>query len=260
MNPQSAAATPPEPARAPHHVEVSFLTAFPRSGANFVQNVLSSARGVVATDIYRADPWRPRLTDPGCSHLNLRSHACSPLLLGWEASQQLEKPLGNQGVVILVRDPRDSFISLYNFCRKQHNMQLSQVDFCHAYSFYDAAPIYARFDLSRPMEPLSLVDAYRMFVATWLRERQPLRRFLLRFEECTAHPAANFQALSGWLGIPPDSIDLQRVEQPVNQVSREANRPRGAAGGWRQVTDTYGPIIAEVERTLAPELELLGYT
>lgn len=233
---------------------VTVLLSFPRSGSNFVQNILRrNSEGVDCASIYAGG----YLDAP---QLFLKSHALDPATLMAELSGlwNIETPPAR--LIILVRDPRDVFLSLYDYVAGLRRTEIDPERFLETdYYWYffqpdvlgiirDAAHAGAR----------SVLQAYRDWYRSWITEDTGQDGALhLRYEDLTLTPQRAFASVFELLDLPRPAT-LAALDDLVS-LNGDSPRRRSQPQGWRSAPGKYAPIIAGIEEALAHEIAALGY-
>jgi hypothetical protein len=233
--------------------DLTSLIAFPRSGGQFVQNVIKkNTSGIFCSTIYNDDVVIRK-------HMNLKSHALtmgavrSELRSIWDVEEVKFKP------IILVRDPRDIFLSMYDYVWKMRDVKLEPKDFLHAdYYWYFFEPELIMTVRAGQTHALSMIDAYRIWYRNWITPiAPPPQSIQVKYEALVSDPNTAFGPIFEHVGqkIPVEIKALDKI------VARNggSKRPRARAHGWREAPKIYLPIIEAVSDALKNELRDMGY-
>ncbi|MEM8617189.1 MAG: sulfotransferase domain-containing protein [Pseudomonadota bacterium] len=232
------AATPP-----------ALLLCFPRSGSNFAQHVLrGAAPQLTQVSLYQGG----RI---GAMAQMLKSHALTDPILKRELSTLWQWRGDQARRIVLTRDPRDIFVSAYDYIRHLHHPDLdpaSLMDADFVWHFYtgDRRPIIR----GHRVKDYPMRQAFKIWCKTWLNRPDVT---YVRFEDLVQRPREAFAAITEALSIdalgPIDGLDTL-----VSQYG-DSERRRGQAGGWQDAPALYQPIIDAVNNDLAQEIAALGY-
>lgn len=239
-----------DPPRVVALVEPTFVVSFPRSGSNFLQNVLRASSGRAARSIYD-DPRDA----PGA--FSLKSHAPTRAYLRDEARRLLDLDPTRSRKLILVRDPRDVMISFFEYTQHKQATRIGQRHFVGSYDFFLAAPIDRHCRRRAETSALSVIDAYRKWLRDWAMTSPSNNELVVRYEALVSQPQATFAQLFAHLGLHCE-LASEVLGEVVSRYSDES-RPRAREGSWRLVADRYRELLDGVEASLAEELEALGY-
>lgn len=230
------------------------LVAFPRSGAQFVQNVLSKNTQKVGFEAVYSD--EPRLRE----QLNLRSHALNMGSMRIELRSIWEIEAAKFNPIILMRDPRDIFVSMYDYIWKKRKIKLEPKAFLEAdyyWYFFELDQI----DVVRAGQThaLSMLDAYRAWYRNWITPiAQAPRSLRVRYEDLLSDPVASFAPMFKHLDQPMPKA-LKALDKMVAKDG-SSKRPRAIHGTWRDAPAMYQPIVEAVSSALADELRDMGYS
>ncbi len=231
-----------------------FLVSYPRSGSNFLQNLLEKSTGFNNQSIYSPLIVRSNLT------MTLKSHAPSFDYL----EQEVEGLVGLDDLqeskyIILVRDPRDVMISFYEYVKAKRKIEITQNKFLNGVDFFYASTIDKQFIRKSNVSPISVIQAYRMFIKNWVsfsKNKSELCLFL-RYEDLTENPTKFASNVLNFVGQ-NNQLRTEALDEIVSLYSTE-DRPRGQAFGWKKVKKRYATLIEQVEKKLSKEIEQLGY-
>lgn len=228
----------------------SIIVSFPRSGSNFLQSVLRQTCEVGATSIYTGAARSDDIS-------NVKSHAPSPEYLNDEVLRILNEDLKKTPAKVcwLVRDPRDAMVSFYEFTRNRLGMDIDQKQFCEDFDWFLAAPIDRGCRRKVLQSPISVIEAYKLHISSWLAAYRRNDVYLCRYEDLVLTPQTTFEGIFQYFETEP-SGDLVGLDEMVSQSSDD-RRKRGAAHGWKNHLDQYGTIIALTEEYLSAELKAL---
>jgi len=233
--------------------DLSFLVSFPRSGSNFVQNVLRESGVCDAVSIYKADAKE----DLG---RNFKSHAVSMAYLVDEARRRLKtRKVDIEGakIVWLVRDPRDAMISFLEYTRTRTGNDIEAEDFVERYDFFLASPIDRKCERRIQTSPISVGRAYAKHMNRWQEAAKRSNVLPVRYEDLLSSPEETFGKVFAHLGSEAE-LNMRALDLQVSQHSDEA-RARATAHSWKTADRSYAPLISAVERTMAGQLERHGY-
>lgn len=232
----------------------SYLIGFPRSGTNFLQSVLEGSSGLLCRSLYGV----PKANQDEI--LSLKSHTTSYDLL----LDEIDRFVPNFGTpdkfILIVRDPRDVFISFYEFIQSTKGLSISQSTF-----IYDICYFFATFEdrhkvNSRKLEiaPLSIFDAYKKHIYSWVINRPPTMQCLtVKYEELVLSPEIEFQRLFDFLNL-DCNLEKEKLKLKVSQYS-QTSRKRGITTGWKDCKDEYEELISSVNKAFKEEIKILGY-
>ena len=230
------------------------LVSYPRSGSNFVQNVLRKSSLTENQSLYAPVEGKIR------NILTLKSHAFSLRYLKAELKDYLGiKDLHRKRFVILFRDPRDVMISFYEYVRERRNEDINQADFLEKTDFFYASMMEKDIKNRLYTREISVSKAYQMFVSNWFNASSDLLDLykIVRYEDVVNDPIFEFKEMLQFLKSPCEVNEVAVCEH-VSLYSTES-RPRGEVYGWKKVKEQYAPLISSTEAYLSKELEILGY-
>ncbi len=233
----------------------TYLVGFPRSGTNFLQSVLEGSSGLLCKSIYSY----PKVSSKDI--LSLKSHTPSYEFLLDEISRYVPGFEVPEKAILIVRDPRDVFISFYEFVRSTKDVSIAQSDFLNKVSYFFATFKDHHNINSRKSEiaPLSIFHAYKKHIDSWFVHReQSLDCHVVKYENLILSPEAEFQHIFDFLNL-DCVLEKDRLELKVSQYS-STKRKRGVSGGWRHCKDQYGELIALVNIAFKKEIQILGYS
>lgn len=233
--------------------DLTTLVAFPRSGSQFVQNVIKkNTSGIVCASMYSNEPLMRK-------RLNLRSHALnmgdmrSELRTIWDTEVAKFKP------IVLVRDPRDIFLSIYDFVWKTRKVKIEPKDFLDAdYYWYFFEPEKIAVVRGRQTRALSMVEAYKTWYRNWVAPIAPPPGSLqVKYEDLIGDPFTAFGTIFKHIGqaMPEEIKALDKIVAKGGGTRRARAEPQG----WRTAPAMYQPIIQAVSNILAEELRDMGY-
>lgn len=233
-----------------------WMAALPRSGSNYVMQVLASMAKGEHYSIYG------HLGKIG-SRTNatvVRSHALTFKQLDEELQRFTGKVWNKETpVVALVRDPRDIAISFYEYTQFVLKVKIPQEQFLNGVDYYLASGIDLGGSRRSSLAPTSVIQAMRQFINNWLAEENGNDAVhLVRFEDLLSNPKVAFVSLASTLDLPQSTPSPTILGKHVARYDRK-QRPRGVAQGWKQLVKRYAVLIDGVERELSAEMRLLGY-
>ncbi|MBO8151893.1 MAG: sulfotransferase domain-containing protein [Candidatus Marinimicrobia bacterium] len=231
-------------------ISPTYLISFPRSGSNFVQNVITKSSGTYNYSIYYFgnNEYRKCLT--------IKSHALSYSHLIAEVARFIpsERNLPAK-FIILWRDPRDIMISFYEFIQKRYDISLSQGE------FLSNEVNYVRHVIGFP--PLPILEAYKVFMLNWRSGNklsygdQNTPWIEIKYEDILNQPEIEFDRIFNFLGI-KCKLNKYAVSEKVSFM--EDKRPeRCIAGSWRKFYKDYKKIVDATSNYLESEIRILGY-
>ncbi len=234
-------------------MQKSVIVSYPRSGSNFLQNVLRRSCNVDALSIYDGKA-------PSSGALNFKSHAPTKAYLEDEVPRILGVSSGFEKWAIcwLARDPRDVMVSFYEYSCSRLKMRLDQGRFCANFDWFLAAPIDRSCTRRVLQEPVSVMEALKMHHTAWALETREGRAKLFRYEDFLLDAENSFHELFAFFGVERTGELLARNEL-VSQYSND-DRERGKPFTWRMHFEKYAPIISAVEGELSETLDELGYS
>jgi tetratricopeptide (TPR) repeat protein len=231
----------------------AILISFPRSGSNFLQNVISESSGCASASIYsQSGRFNP------LQNLTVKSHAIDYDHLQHEMqSVKLQAPFPK--VIILFRDPRDVLRSFFEYVNVQRDIQLSP-DFFLKHCSYGFATGIPNWSLDRTDGSLTVMEAFKRFVSCWtekniLKETDVLTVF---YEDLCLKPFEAFSSLFEFLNL-KCSLNMDAIKKKVALYSHEPNRQRGVAYAWQKAGINSHVIYQLVNESLRDCIEVLGY-
>jgi len=242
--------TVPRYAKQVDHTPPTYLISFPRSGSNFLQNVLHRSSGFYCRPIYGELITQPHL------YLSVKSHAASYAHLLDEIGRYMSglQPAPNR-YIVLWRDPRDVIISFYEYTQARRQVRLQQSEFLVEFDYYRAVPGCK--GAVGPF-PLTVVAAYKLFVQNWYVGQQDNDSILhVRYEELVNDPHKAFQRIFDFLCL-DCLLRTDALSQKVAQQSY-TRAERAVSGGWQHTGASYARLLEVAIRELGEEMELLGY-
>ena len=243
----------------PDEVELTVLLSFPRSGSNFLQNVVkSNDPSIQCTSIHGKGRFLRR-------RALLKSHANGDEMLRGELRGTWNRTAPERARIVLVRDPRDVVISYYDFLQPVFSGEVTpdnlfEQDFDWLRAEYRRRTLGR--EVARPGEGMTgglytLIHAMRDWYAGWEAADGDMPTLRLRFEDLLSAPKESFDAIFAHLGLPlRESYDGRDVLVSQQGTS---DRPRGRAQGWRIAPETFHPLIARAEAEFAPQIARFGY-
>ena len=233
------------------NLPMSFLVAFPRSGSNFLQNVLRKSSGYNAQSIYAPINKQDKL-------INLKSHAPTRAYLYDETRRLLGINSEISKKIILIRDPRDVMISFYEYTKFQKHDSFSQEFFCNQYDYFLAAPIDRNCKRREERSPLTVICAYRKHLNEWIIHTSAgSNELVVRYESLLEDSGGTFAKIFEFLCL-ECTLDSNSLDEKISLYSNET-RERGTIEGWKHLFSDYQSIIAAVEDNLKNEISALGY-
>ena len=241
----------------------SIIVSYPRSGSNFLQQILRDNSDLKTSSLY-GSASNVREAD------NLKSHAISHEYLQAELSLITGRYDQNVKILVLFRDPRDVMISFYNYAiaRKiidvPHN-QFLDLDWFLIFGYSQSTRVHMR---RHHLTPISVGDAYQIFVNSWLKvfNESPMQNIILcKYEDIMANFDEEARRLLQFFktDLDPPSRFKDRVKKPTQLVAlySQEERPRGEAFGSQraEIRDQYSKLVASVEERFDNEIRLLGY-
>lgn len=178
----------------PGPLRLAHVAEFPKCGGSWVRNMLRTYRN---TELFTHDRLLRR-GDVVMAHRLYR--------------RRFRRP------IVVVRDPRDLYVSFYYYETAFERRDSSSVLFNHFRhdpqrpvqdDFYE----YLRVKLLRPTHPWFY---YSQFLDAWLNRPQVC---VVRYEDCLAEPHTQLIRMLRFLG---EDIDLERVERTLQQTSFSA--------------------------------------
>lgn len=233
----------------------TYLIGFPRSGTNFLQSVLEGSSGLLCRSIYGPPTINPNHI------LSLKSHTPSYEFLLDEIRRFLPNSESPDKFILIIRDPRDVFISFYEFVQSTKGVSIAQSDFIKEVSYFFATFEDRHKVNSRKLElaPLSIFDAYKKHIDNWFVNRPPsMDCHVVKYEGLVLSPESEFQRIFDFLNL-DCSLEKERLILKVSQYSK-TSRKRGASGGWRHCQDEYGELISLVNDVFKKEIKVLSYS
>ena len=239
----------------------TFVISYPRSGSNFLQELLRQIFSLSTRSFYVQ-------RRPDSPPDNLKSHAISPGYFRDELRILGEDTYQPTGVTLLLRDPRDIMISFYEFFRSRHAFPISQgefleVDWFLAFGRAPGAKVHLR---ETHIMPVSIKESLSIFANSWVANAQGISDWpvtLVRYEDIIESPAMiPWEEVAG-RAMDADATITQELTNPTRLVSQysQENRKRGQAYGWKtqKSQSAYGDITESTHYSLRDEIRILGY-
>lgn len=227
------------------------IISFPRSGSNFIQNVITRSSGTRNCSIYLPD--LQDLSDV----VTLKSHSYSQEYLKKEWSNRTGRLSLPKKAIILQRDPRDIMISFMEFVKARiKTLDLDQNTFLSKVDYFLAANIKGLdYDHS-----ISIENAFKSFVRDWSTpsELQIDEHLYVRYEDLTDKPDEIYKQIFEFLEL-DCKLCKSSLEEKVSLYSDSSKASRGKAHRWRTHNLLYSQIIKDVNLKLKNEIALWGY-
>lgn len=233
-----------------HIEEPTFLISPMRCGSNFLANVLSKSSSQKYVSIYRPEITPILEFNP---YFIIKSHAPSYVHLLSECGAYL--PFMNRlphKMIILVRDPRDMFISLYDWMEARLKKSINQKTFLNDLTYSYSAP---------GLGELCQCDALKHFIRNWwyANEHSSVKSvFRLKFEDLVSNKKDFFELAKSFLNMQCE-IDESFFEEKVQQLSVK-REDRGTVGSHKKYSKDYKFLIDSVESQLSEEINKVGYS
>lgn len=230
------------------------VVSYPRSGSNFLQSILTHSSGLNNQSIYGR---KVKFTARDFT-LSVKSHAPTPEYLAGEFPRKVERPEQPERIILLLRDPRDVMISFYEYTQAQRGVQIPQGTFLTGVCYFYASFIDPESERRVERGPLSVLDAYKKHIETWVAQRPAgLSCLEVRYETLQTDPERGFGEVFRYLNL---DCPLAKAYLPV-KVSQydETRKDRGTAEAWRKHGEQYRELLDGVEAHLRDEIALLGY-
>ncbi|MFS2316321.1 hypothetical protein RMQ97_00160 [Maricaulis sp. D1M11] len=242
------------PRSSPPEGKSYLLASFPRSGSNFLQNVVrQSLTDMRCASIYAGG----RLSDRDAF---LKSHNLNDAGVGHELKELWASKSRFAARIVLVRDPRDMFLSGYDYVCNRLGQTVPPDQFLatdYFLGFFDAER--GRIARYKRFKTVNIIQAYRQWLRYWMGQQVANGQGrLVRFEDLVLTSGDGFKTVFDALdrSMPEE---LKGIESLQSQYG-SSERPRGQAGGWRTAPDKYAPIIEAVNTRLRSEIDALGYS
>ncbi|NRB19370.1 MAG: sulfotransferase domain-containing protein [Rhodobacteraceae bacterium] len=207
--------------------DLTLLVSFPRSGSNFLQNIVrDNTKQLGCASIYQS----LSLTTP---KILLKSHALNFGVLRKELTTLWDIAPPRFKRIVLVRDPRDVFISLYDYVTALHGAEIDPATFLIIDFYWHLyRPHMNGLVRGKQTRALTVLQAYQTWFRTWITGADKFPRALhVRFEELVSDPQTGFAPVFKLLDEPmPDP--LASTAKLVSQIG-ESPRRRGQSQGWR---------------------------
>lgn len=152
----------------------------------------------------------PQLAQDGCEVRDYREPLRVILTNDSALAQRAEHP-----VVLLVRDPRDTLLSLYHHLRSFGGLDCDFDRFLEGNGGAWPPP----------------ATSWAVSLSSWVGAVPDARLFPLRFEDARSDPQRWFGALLGFLGVHREPEELQRAIEACSYDAMRRREERGAAGG-----------------------------
>jgi hypothetical protein len=230
------------------------VVSYPRSGSNFLQNVLAASSGLPLRSFHSPVENMRELC-----HYGLKSHAISSDWLADEFSRTTLNYKYPEKIIYVYRDPRDVMISFYEFVQHMKGVTLDQASFLtkvsYIYATYtDKDPVLGR---TNSMQPMSVLDGYRAHYQNWMVRAGSKSYHIVKYEDLVTMPEVTFQGIFDFLELKCD-LSAEALGQKVSQYDSRS-RKRGGVSGWKKNLKKYDGIISSVEEQLSEEIEYLSY-
>lgn len=217
------------------------LVGFPRSGTNFVQNVVQKSTGLYCSTLYSPlEAW-------GEFALTVKSHALSPAGLRQEWEWFLPGHTMPTKIILLARDPRDVMISFYEYVKAMRRNHIDQAAFMQSNYYYaaslDSLSIYES-------ETLSVANAYRHFVDSWNSDEAQTAFDIMNcsYEDIIANPHEQFTSILRFLEL-DCPVEEGAINEKVSLYSVD-HEHRAQSGKWQKLSKQYKPLLAACEPLL----------
>jgi hypothetical protein len=157
-------------------------------------------------------------------------------------------------LIILWRDPRDTFISYYEYEQSRVGKKLNQNDFLRCGSYQN---------LVAGFSPECRLQAFKSFVINWYLKEKVTRTGLqsnhlnVKFESLILKPQVEFPRIFDFL-----ELDCDLAENALKKrvaLGSSVRTQRGVVGGWKNYHDSFAELLDVVNSELAEEIKLLGY-
>jgi hypothetical protein len=212
------------------------VIAFPRSGSNFLQNVLEKSSGIHNSTIYtNFEAWE------NVTH-TVKSHSLSldNLKREWKTFL-VNRPFPNKAIVLL-RDVRDIMISFYEYVQAVHKCNIEQDDFLTKVDYAYAANL--RYNAS--FYHISVADAYNTFMKNWVQsDPDEINVLIIHYEDLLTNPKIEFQKIFNFLEL-DCTLAQDTLSEKVSLYSNE-NRKRGALNNWNSCFE-YDNLISSTSQ------------
>jgi len=232
-----------------HIPDPCFLISPMRCGSNFLANVVCKSSGNQYSTIYDPETTPIYHNNP---NLIIKSHAPSYLHLLSECGAFIPF-MSNlpHKMIVLVRDPRDMFISMYDWMEARLNEELSQENFLDDLKYSYSAP---------GLGQISPGDAFKKFIKNWwqVNKYSSVKSVLrMKFENLVSSKKANFEEIKSFLNL-DCRIQEEFFEKKVQQLSQK-RKERGTVQTHLLYKKEYEVLIDKVESVMAEEISTLGY-
>lgn len=240
-------------AKIPYSLPAVVLS-YPRAGSNFLQSVLQGSCGLRCQSIYGQLDEGPQCT------LTVKSHSPSPEYFCDEWRRLMPGQELPQKIIRLQRDPRDLFISFFEYTEANRKTTVRQEEFLEHVDFFYASTIDRLFLRAVNKQGLTVLDAFKTHVRTWYCEPCPSEFEMLpvRYEELITAPQETFLRIFNFLHL-DCGLEEKFLRFKVAQYS-DTGRPRAVAQGWVKNRERYAILLDKIEALLADEIRLLGYS
>lgn len=230
------------------------VVSYPRSGSNFLQNVLAASSGLPLRSFHS-----PYENMRELCHYGLKSHAISSDWLADEFSRTTLNYKYPEKIIYVYRDPRDVMISFYEFVQHIKGVRLEQTSFLNQVSYIyatytDKDPVLGR---TSGIEPMSVLDGYKAHYKNWILRAKSNSYYIVKYEDLVTIPEVTFQGIFDFLEL-KCNLSTDALFQQVSQYDSKS-RKRGSVHGWKNNQDKYHGIISSVEEQLSEEIEYLDY-
>ena len=229
--------------------KISLTVSFPRSGSNWLQNVITETFDQKCSSMYASPCFNKPI-------FNLKSHAINEQNLEKETLSLLHDSPNNLKKVILFRDPRDIIISFYEFVKARDQVLISQEDFLKLDYNHATFGGNAFFFKKSSYDTISLSEAYKIYVDCWFKGNIQNSLFV-KYEDLLSEPDLKFNEVFEFLELDTEK-QLVSLNKHVS-IKDKSNRPRCQSSAWKQVYSKYKVLIDAIEKDHSSELDLLKY-
>jgi hypothetical protein len=152
-------------------------------------------------------------------------------------------------MIVMMRDPRDMFISLYDWYRARFKTDIDQKTFIYEQRFSYSV---------NGMGSLVPIDIFREFTKNWWHFNSTAPNiYRIKFEELISDKDKYFDEIFNFLEL-KEKPDPQSYGEMVKQ-SESQRQKRGSDNNWKIYYQEYKVLIDLLNDEIEPEIRHLGY-
>lgn len=237
----------------------STVVSYPRSGSNFLQNVVNNSVSIACSSLYGLG----QAQKPSKFGL-LKSHALNYDWLVDEYDRFNIEHGSNYKLIWLVRDPRDVFVSFHNFVESRNKVKIDPSSFLDGVSFEYALEYgTARsFDRKVELSPRSVWEYYLDHVRFWNEHHNLGKSQAFRYEDLLDPGSVQWADLFELLCNRRIHPERNTMEEKVSTYDSR-KRPRGITKSWDYEGSPYldfcGEVFERCKKSLPKFIEEFNY-